>query len=153
MQAHGRFLDALQTNDEALWYAALGETLWWIFALNDYYEKSGHKKVYLEHRDKSPYGFVIPGLKYARNEVGHGLALLIDYSHATRRLAPDKVDLRQLCWRHLDKGYDKVNSYGRESQSSCYERLLAGNAVRYSLRRANKYFIRQMDGLDKALQG
>src|SRR6266536_1824634 len=76
VKAHGRFLDAHATNNPPLWYASLGETLWWIFALYDHYTNS-YKQMYLDFRNSSQYGAMIPGLKLARNKVGHGLALLV----------------------------------------------------------------------------
>jgi len=142
--AHGRFQLAHASNDIPAWYAALSETLWWIFALDDYYLDRYSTK-YEDFRDQSPYGSVVTGLKHARNSVGHSLALLVDYSYATDK-RPGVVSLEQLRWRTLndiDPPYQK--------NKKAYQSQLADKVVRYGLRCANQFFIRQKDGLNKKM--
>jgi len=144
IEAHDRFQAAHIQNDVGVWYASLSETLWWVFALDDYY-RSHYSAKYMEFRDRSAYGSVIAGLKHARNSVGHSLALLVDYSYAIDK-KPGTVSLKQLHWRTLN---DTNPPYQGNKQA--YQSQLAGKAVRYSLRRANQFFIRQKDELNKRM--
>jgi hypothetical protein len=59
------------------------------------------------------------------------------------------VRLDQLVWRRADElpAAEPGHDHGRV----CYEKNLQGNAVRYSLRRMNYFFIRPEGGLNAAL--
>ncbi|SRR6266550_6112671 len=146
ISAHGRFLEAHSNNDVDLWFAALSETIWWIAALDDYY--AAHFGSYELIRDHSDYGGVIPGLKLARHKAIHELMLLVDYGYALRKNKSGVVNISQLHWRATLVGVQDVRS---KKQRLSFESKLAGQAVRYSLRRVNQFFIRQRDGLDEAL--
>src|SRR5437588_2109389 len=75
--ARGRFQEALNSQDISLWYAGLREAIWWIVALDEHYY-SRYGRGYKDFRDASQYGRQVPGIRYARNAVGHHIALLLD---------------------------------------------------------------------------
>ena len=92
--AHGRFRQDAAAQDVVAWYASLGETLWWIVALDEHY-RNRDQKVYMELRESDEDGYVIPGLLLARNRVGHGLALMLeDPDGRSLLLAPPPARLR-----------------------------------------------------------
>jgi hypothetical protein len=142
INAHGRFLNGHAGKDAELWFAGLSETVWWIAALDDYYE--AHFSSYAAFRDSSAYGCFIPGIKLARHKAIHELLLLVDYDYALRQKGV--VDLTQLHWRSNLSGIGDIRS---AKQKACFETYLAGHAVRYALRSANKFYIRQKDHLDQ----
>lgn len=127
------------------------ETLWWIFALDEYY-RTVNKSSYEQFRDSNEYGCVISGLRLARNRVGHRLALMLkDPGGRPVFETPDPTEgviIDQLSWRPLDE-LPKVNKiYERPGQQDSYRRYLEGNAARYALRCANYFFIRRSNELD-----
>src|SRR5437588_3093746 len=75
--ARGRFQEALNSQDISLWYAGLREAIWWIVALDEHYY-SRYGRGYKDFRDASQYGRQVPGIRYARNAVGHHIALLLE---------------------------------------------------------------------------
>lgn len=149
LDAHGRLHHALAGRDVAAWYAALGETLWWVFSLDEHY-RHHFGKAYEKHRDDDSHGQVILGLRFARNKVGHQLALLV--ADPSGRSVFDSAantgfTLGQLVWRRSGDilGAEKQD----DPQRRCYDRWLAENPVRYGIRHANYFFIRRRDRLDE----
>ena len=142
IEAHRRFQNDHAEGNTYSWYASLGETLWWIVALDEHYREAGGK-AYEAFRNQDEYGRVVPGLRLARNRVGHQLALLLDEPH-NRRL------LDQLQWRRFE---DLPNGSRRlEDQAESYIIFLAGNAARYALRRANYFFVRRQSDLQQIVE-
>jgi hypothetical protein len=151
--AHGRFLDAHSSHDLALSYAALGETIWWIVALDEHY-RHHYGRRYERFRDASEYGRQIPGIRYARNLVGHQIALLLEdpidnHPLVERIMSGDLISIEQMTWRRLENL--PVPTTEQRRQEQCYRDYLAGYASRYALRRANYFFVRQRDGLNAAM--
>jgi hypothetical protein len=151
IHAHGRLQVALGRRDIWAWYAALGETLWWIVALDEHYRDAG-KTVYESHRDGNAHGSVLPGLRFARNKVGHQLTLLVTDpcgGSVFHSADADGVRLDQLLWRESAQFPSAGDP--QHPQRLCYDRLLANNAVRYAIRHANYFFVRHRARLDDAL--
>jgi hypothetical protein len=153
--AHGRFLGDHASRDIGAWYASLGETLWWIFALDEYYRNlyKEVREVYERFRDGNKNGCVISGLRLARNRVGHGLALMLeDPSGRSVFDVPQNTEgaiiIDQLMWRALDDLPEVDEAHKRPAQENAYRRYLEGNAARYPLRRAGRFFIRGREELD-----
>jgi len=152
--AHGRFLAAHASRDVQAWYAALSETLMWICVLDGLYDKQ-YPATYMKFRDASAYGYELPGLRWARNRAVHQVGLLlVDPVTGTPSGPPSDesssgVRLDQLVWRRADELPSAKR--GHDGGRACYEENLQGNAVRYSLRRMNYFFIRPRGGLDAAL--
>ncbi len=153
--AHGRFKQDHANRDVAAWYASLGETLWWIFALDDHYWNLD-ESVYKPLRDSDEDGYVIPGLRLARNRVGHGLALMLEdpagHSPFLAPPAPAKLTLAQLIWRRLEDLPPVEKDKKGEAQAAVYRAHLAGNPARYALRHASRFFIRRRSELDSAIR-
>ena len=152
--AHGRFSQDAAKQDIAAWFASLGETLWWIFALDEHYW----------HRDQPAYeplrnydedGFIIPGLRLARNRVGHGLALMLEDPDGRPPFSapPSRVTIRlsQLRWRQLENLPPVEEAHKSAIQQAVYQDHLAGNPVRFGLRHASRFFIRRHAALDSAI--
>lgn len=149
--AHGRFLDAQNDRSPARWYAALGETLWWIVALDEHYEALGSGR-YKAYRNGDAHGHVIRGLRFARNLAGHMIADLIDDPYGGRFLEGEDrqgVLLGQLAWRRTASLPDPTKE--QAVLQKVYETHLAGRPVRYDLRRANYFFVRKSSQLHKAI--
>jgi hypothetical protein len=150
--AHGRFLEGHSSRDVSLWYAGLGETIWWIVALDEHYHRL-HGRRYNDFREASEYGRQIQGIRYARNLVGHEIVQLLDdqndkESFSSKIEAGRLVILEQLTWRRLEDLPEPDPKHEQPKQRKAYGDYLAGCASRYALRRANYFFIRQGDGLD-----
>lgn len=152
--AHGRFQAAHADRNISAWYASLGETLWWIFAIDEHY-RHANQAIYEELRNNDGNGRYISGLRLARNRVGHRLALMLQdpsgrsvYSEAP---SEEGVFIDQLMWRTLTDL--PPGDPGKESstQENSYRKYLEGNAVRYALRHANYFFIRYRDDLDSVI--
>ena len=149
--AHGRFSHDHVNRAANNWYASLGETLWWIFALDEHY-RHRNQHIYESYRDGDTDGQVVAGLRLARNRVGHQLAMMLEdprdhFTLAQRSLA-SPADLAQLVWRRLEDlppGDPKKES---ESQAKAYKKHLVGNAARYALRRSNYFFVRRRAELE-----
>jgi hypothetical protein len=151
IDAHGRLQTALGQRDMRSWYAALGETLWWIVALDDHYRQLGRAR-YESYRDDDPRGSVLPGLRFARNKVGHQLTLLVtdpNGGNVRRPSADGGVRLDQLVWRESEQF--PAPGDPQHPQRHCYDRRLANNAVRYAVRDANYFFVRHRAELENAL--
>ncbi|MCW2554231.1 MAG: hypothetical protein JWR78_4012 [Mycobacterium sp.] len=137
--------------DVPSWYAALGETLWWIVGLDDQYRRIDRER-YESHRDEDIHGCVLPGLRFARNRVGHGLAVLL--SDPTGRSVWESVegagvDLDQLIWRPSEML--SCPGDAKNYQRQCYDQRLANKAARYAIRHANYFFVRRKGVLDGVL--
>jgi hypothetical protein len=179
--AHGGFKQDHANRDVAAWYESLGETLWWIFALDDHYwnlDKTVYKPLRNSDEDgglfiddlpqplsqvrhlrlsamNNPHGYVIPGLRLARNRVGHGLALMLeDAAGHSPFLAPPpaKLTLDQLIWCRLEDLPPVEKDKESEAQEAAYQAHLAGNAARYALRHASRFFIQRRSELDSAIR-
>ncbi|MGE2818019.1 hypothetical protein ACQI5H_23180 [Mycobacterium heidelbergense] len=61
MAASNRFTQTIAAGEVSLWYAALGETLWWIVGLDEHYRKVG-RDAYIAFQQSDVDGRVIPGL-------------------------------------------------------------------------------------------
>jgi hypothetical protein len=146
--AHGRFVDAHAARDTQHWYAALGETLFWIAALDHHYQlrarRTGRIDAYFAHRDPDLYGRCIGGLIFARNAAGHQIAILLEPPATS-----ESALLGQLRWRRASD-LPKPDRAVRGELRLSYTTLLEGNAARYGLRRANYYFIRRQNLLDSS---
>jgi hypothetical protein len=143
--AHGRFGNAQASGSQEEWYAALGETLWWIFALDEHYLHHG-VSAYETFRNDDVNGRVIWGLRLARNRVGHELSVLLT---DPRKPGPG-VSLEQLRWRTLDNLPAPGNREG-DRQRTAYSEELAGKAARYTLRSANRFFVTERHAIEAAL--
>jgi hypothetical protein len=148
VEAHGRFLYAHRLRNVSAWYAALGETLWWIVALDDHYTSVGGEH-YRELQRIDQNGRVVPGLRLARNRAGHQLAVLLADPTGRSVFEPSEahggVSLDQLVWRPSN---DLPIGRAHPAQLESYDEYLANQAVRYSLRRANYFFVRKRAALD-----
>lgn len=143
--AHNRFGLAHASGSHAQWYAALGETLWWVFAIDEHYRHRNQHR-YEVFRDADDNGRVIAGLRLARNRVGHELsALLVD-----PRSSGSGVSLDQLRWKTLE-ALPPAGDRERPGQRAAYVELLAGEPARYALRRSNRFFIGQRQQIEDAL--
>ena len=147
VKAHGRLQGGLARRDLAAWYAALGETLWWIFALDEHYLACGGES-YAKFRDHDVNGRVILGLRLARNRVGHQIAVLLEDPPGHAGLSPDLVTLEQLRWRRLS---ELPEGRSASTQERAYRECLEGNVARYAIRRANCFFVRHHPVLEKYL--
>jgi hypothetical protein len=145
--AHGRFQSDHGSTNLAAWYASLGEALWWIFALDEHYCRLGAND-YKELRDRDEDGQVVFGLRLARNRVGHRMALMLQDPRVEADVLLPQISLEQLRWRR----YEDLPLVGKRwestSQEAAYRRHLEGQAARYSLRRANHFFVRRASELD-----
>jgi len=138
----------------AAWYASLGETLWWIAVLDEQYWNR-NPSVYEELRENDEDGYVIAGLRLARNRVGHQLALLLvnpDGSPVSSS-QPAGLSLDTPVWRQLKNLPPVKKHYAdkEKKQRPVYEARLAGNPPRFALAHARRFFIRRGAALDSAI--
>ena len=150
--AHGRLQSDLASRDVGRWYASLGECLWWIFALDEHYS---HTKgdAYRNFRDKDPHGECIPGLRLARNRVGHQIALMLEDPSAPILLpgpaTPKQgIDLEQQRWRRYEDLPPADAGKERPQPTAIYKSHLSGRAARYAIRHANYFFVRRQACID-----
>ncbi|MFI5954350.1 hypothetical protein [Cryptosporangium sp. NPDC051539] len=151
--AHGRFQHDHQRLEAARIYASFGETLWWIFALDEHYRHGrSDPKDYEQHRNEDPHGRVVAGLRLARNRVGHQLTQMLE--HPMERLAEEQrlsdpfAHFAQLVFRPFEHLPDPDRGFERENQVKAYKTFLVGRPARYVLRDANYFFVRQRDKID-----
>lgn len=148
MAASNRFAQAIAAGEVSLWYAALGETLWWIVGLDEHYRTVG-RGAYIAFQQSDVDGRVIPGLRYACNFVGHQLTLMLyDPSGASLFASANNatVTLFQPVWR--PSGHLPLPDREQRTQRRSYGQHLADNAVRFSIRRARKFLVGKGDELD-----
>jgi hypothetical protein len=72
----GRTQTAAGSDDEQVMFEALGEFLTWVCALDDSFAKNPNRNGYMSRRDADSEGRYLLGLRYARNRVIHGHAVL-----------------------------------------------------------------------------
>lgn len=154
MAASERFRQTIANGEVSLWYAALGETLWWIVGLDDHYRRLGDKASYIDFQEKDGDGRTVLGLRYARNFVGHQLTLMLyDPSGASlfASTRDARVTLFQPVWRpsaHLPLSGEKQDREKQDRQRRCYDQYLADQPVRFAIRRARKFLIGRKQELD-----
>jgi hypothetical protein len=157
--AHGRFQEAHASpvGDLQGWYSALGESLFWLCALDEGYSQRYGLK-YRSFRNDGRYAREIFALRWARNRAAHGLAILL---FDPRTGTPPSVggpglNLEQLKWRPTSKipkppkRFADKESYKQGERD--YDECLAGKEVRYNLRRMNEFFIRPNGGFEANLR-
>jgi hypothetical protein len=159
--AHDRFRqDAAKQaakQDVVAWYASLGETLWWIVALDEHY-RNRNSSTYVELLESDEDGRVIPALRLARNRIGHGLSLMLEdpdgHSPFSAPPLPARLTLKTLQWRRLEDlpPVSPRTAKREEKMRPVYQDHLAGNPVRFGLRRASHFFIQRRSVLDSAIR-
>jgi|SRR5271170_2410271 len=156
--AHSRFMQYAANRDAVAWYSSLGETLWWIVALDKYYsDHSLNQSEYVNLLKSDEDGCVVPGLRLARNRIGHGLALMLEDPDGHSPFSappPVRVTLETPQWRRLED-LPPVSPKIMEREAnmrSVYRDHLAGNPVRFGLRRARHFFVEGHSGLDAAIR-
>jgi hypothetical protein len=65
---------------------------------------------------------------------------------------PAKLTLDQLIWRRLEDLPPVEKDKESEAQEAAYQAHLAGNAARYALRHASRFFIQRRSELDSAIR-
>jgi hypothetical protein len=150
--AYNRFRRDATTPNVSAWYASLGETLWWIVALDDHY-RTRYKSAYARLRDCDKDGYVIPGLLLARNQVGHALARMLEDPGSPSTVLPSAgLTLNQLVWRRLEDLPPVKKTKVSDFQEAIYEAHLATEPHRFALRHASGFFVRRRPTLDSALR-
>lgn len=131
--AHGRFQEALADPDPLPLWAALGETLFWIYALDDIYRHGPRGDDYTVFRDADPYGQVISGLGLPRNGVAHTLAMIVI----------DKPNGADIDWQPRFAPHHEYGlTHSHSQRLPAFERNQA-RPIRYQLRDANYFFVRR----------
>jgi hypothetical protein len=85
----GRTLAAAVSDDEQVMFEALGESLTWVCALDESFEKN--RNGYKSRRNTDGEGRDLRGLRYARNQVLHGHTVL---DVAESAVVPNPVVMR-----------------------------------------------------------
>lgn len=145
--AHGRFQESLQQHDRQQVWITLGETLFWISALNDTFEglakaKAGAigKNAYTERRNNDRFGRAVTGLIIPRNSVVHALGDVVIER-------PDSADMM---WQPTFANRDSLGLSQKQRQDAV--RVFDASSdrpIRYQLRDANYFFVRNRVSLDE----
>jgi hypothetical protein len=150
--AYSRFRRDATKPNVSTWYASLGETLWWIVALDDHY-RTRYKSAYERLRDCDKDGYVIPGLLLARNQVGHALVRMLKDPDSPSTVLPSAgLTLKQLVWRPLEDLPPVRKTRVSDFQEAIYRAYLAREPHRFALRHATGFFVRRRPTLDSALR-
>jgi hypothetical protein len=155
--AHSRFARDVDNRDAVAWYSSLGETLWWIVALDEHYRNQRKQAAYLKLLKSDEDGYVIPGLRLARNRIGHGLALMLEGPDGRSPFStppPARVTLKTVQWRRLED-LPAVSSSIAETEKNMrpvYHDHLEGNPVRFALRHARRFFVQRHSAIDAAIR-
>ncbi|MGC2206892.1 MAG: hypothetical protein WA724_03445 [Candidatus Dormiibacterota bacterium] len=127
-------------------FGPLGETLFWIVALDDTLnETSGI--AYRGPRDADPAGQLIPGLRYARNKVAHG----VDVTTVSDRYGGAVLGLMQLGVgrlgdpaEHRWKAGLPPSGRDHKDQNDAYDAHLAQRGILPTIDAALDYIRRQV---------
>lgn len=144
IDAHGRFQSSLTLASPEKMWISLGETLFWIAAIDDTYEsvakKKGRMKDYKDYRDSDRYGRAVTGLTIPRNSVVHALGDVV----------VKRTDASSHEWQPTFKALGAMGltqPQGAKALEVFQES--ASRPIRYQIRDANYFFIREKDTLDQ----
>jgi hypothetical protein len=145
LEAAMQRLEHASPNDIEAAFAAAGEALWWAVILNEYFVKRPDLPDFKTRRNADPRGKLLLGVDYARNAVGHHVAV-VDLLEVKEHFPATFGDFwGEWCWRPLSS---KAGGEGRE----IYNKRMVGRPARETLRNMMPFLnktIQEVEGLSQ----
>ena len=128
-------------------FAAIGEALWWTVILEKTLESPEFlgKAVYRKERDADEYGYLVNGLRFARNQIQHdqSVAELLEVREEPGYPAAYGGFFGDWYWRCLKGNGDPG--------SRIYRRHIQGTVARETLRRVRPFFERMVREVEERI--